>query len=403
MGLLVSLDSRSPLPALAIPYLYFLLIAALSLPQGWYRARIIILLAAYIFHLLNHTTGSRVSDYGMGCTVAQIFFKFADYVVLSNAEAEFSRNSLGDMTTYEGASELDQPKLANPSGMLSPWQAFVKKLRWALELSVTARGIGWSWQVKNVPSSTVSAPSWTKSDFHEVLSRHLMNFDLSNCIFVLKNIFRALGFVILIRIRAFILTSYPASMFHSSNVVVQSLLCFIYGSQIAFGLNMIYAMAAAITVSVGIYDICDWPPVFGNFTDAYTLRRFWGQSWHQMERRIVSKFGIFTARDVLHFPAGTFGSRYIQLYVAFFISGLIHWFGGVFACRKGLNEMQFFMAQAVAIMAEDAAIEIFRLVGCNETLPVWIRKGVGYTWVTTWLAYSLRLYVGKLAENNVWL
>ncbi|RDW57797.1 hypothetical protein BP5796_12598 [Coleophoma crateriformis] len=285
MGLLVPLDSRSPLPTLAIPYLYFLLIATLSLPQGWYRARIVILLAAYICHLLNHTTGSRVSDYGTGCAVAQIFFKFADYVVLSNAETEFSRHSLGDMTTYEGASELDQSKLADASGMLSPWQAFFKKFRWGLELSVTARGIGWSWQVKNVPSSTASAASWTKSDFHEVFSRHLVYFDLSNCIFVLKNIGRALIFVILIRLRACILTSYPASTFHSSNVVVQSLLCFIYGSKTAFGLNMMYAIAAAITVSVGIYDPCDWPPVFGNFADAYTLRRFWGQSWHQMERR----------------------------------------------------------------------------------------------------------------------
>ena len=26
----------------------------------------------------------------------------------------------------------------------------------------------------------------------------------------------------------------------------------------------------------------DWPPIFGDFRDSFTVRHFWGRSWHQL-------------------------------------------------------------------------------------------------------------------------
>ena len=39
---------------------------------------------------------------------------------------------------------------------------------------------------------------------------------------------------------------------------------------------MHYSLLAAIFVAVGFSQPCDWPEVYGRWSDAYTVRRFWG-------------------------------------------------------------------------------------------------------------------------------
>lgn len=42
-----------------------------------------------------------------------------------------------------------------------------------------------------------------------------------------------------------------------------------------WGLDMVYRIAAAAAVGIGLYDPSVWPPMFGSVLDAYTVRRFW--------------------------------------------------------------------------------------------------------------------------------
>ena len=39
---------------------------------------------------------------------------------------------------------------------------------------------------------------------------------------------------------------------------------------------MQYSLVAAIFVAAGISQPRDWPEVYGHWSDAYTVRRFWG-------------------------------------------------------------------------------------------------------------------------------
>ena len=70
-------------------------------------------------------------------------------------------------------------------------------------------------------------------------------------------------------------------------------------------LKMYYVLASIIAVGLGISVPEDWPDMFGNWSDAYTLRRLWGyvsrillyphmrllttlssRTWHQNLRRV---------------------------------------------------------------------------------------------------------------------
>ena len=41
-------------------------------------------------------------------------------------------------------------------------------------------------------------------------------------------------------------------------------------------MTSMHSLAAATTVAIGISRPCDWPPMFGRLSDAYSLKRFWG-------------------------------------------------------------------------------------------------------------------------------
>lgn len=48
------------------------------------------------------------------------------------------------------------------------------------------------------------------------------------------------------------------------------------GGATCWTLSMVYNIIAVVSVTVGFYEPGDFPPLFGLWRDAYTLRRFWG-------------------------------------------------------------------------------------------------------------------------------
>ena len=117
--------------------------------------------------------------------------------------------------------------------------------------------------------------------------------------------------------------------------------------------------------------------------------------------------GRLVANNFLRFPRGTNRSSYTQLYVAFFLSGLLH-FGGDFMIEKRIvyRSFKFFLLQAVAITFEDFVIYIakrfLRWKGI-ELKPgkddeSWAEAGVrivGYCWVTLWFCLTLPVWIDE--------
>lgn len=124
--------------------------------------------------------------------------------------------------------------------------------------------------------------------------------------------------------------------------------------------------------------------------------------WHQNCRRICTAPALFLVRDVLHLRKGSFASRYLQLFLGFFISAIIHSTAGMLCNRTFFDDWAFatFMAQPVALSMEYHVINFAKFCGLRQS-PFW--RLVGYLWVLGWIGFSFRFYMSALIVRGMWL
>ena len=119
--------------------------------------------------------------------------------------------------------------------------------------------------------------------------------------------------------------------------------------------------------------------------------------------------GKLVANKFLKFPRGTNRSSYAQLYIAFFLSGLLH-FAGDFMIEKRMvyRSFKFFLLQAVGITFEDFVIYIakrllrwrgieFKPGKADESWAEAVVRVVGYCWVTLWFYWTLPMWLDELS------
>ena len=122
---------------------------------------------------------------------------------------------------------------------------------------------------------------------------------------------------------------------------------------------------------------------------------------------MVSGFGRLVANKILKFPRGTNRSSYTQLYIAFFLSGFIH-FAGDFMLEKrpAYHSFKFFLLQAVAITLEDFVVHVAKRVLHRRGIELaqgrlgeeWaeaVARVAGYCWVTLWFCLTLPVWLDE--------
>ena len=120
--------------------------------------------------------------------------------------------------------------------------------------------------------------------------------------------------------------------------------------------------------------------------------------------------GRLVANKLLKFPRGSNRSSFTQLYLAFFLSALIH-FSGEFMFERRLvyHSFKFFFFQALAITLEDlvisAAKSLLRRSGiklepgkADESWAEVVLRIVGYCWVVLWFCWTIPVWMD---ENSV--
>ncbi|KAB5522131.1 membrane bound O-acyl transferase family-domain-containing protein [Coniochaeta sp. 2T2.1] len=164
-------------------------------------------------------------------------------------------------------------------------------------------------------------------------------------------------------------------------------------------IRMAYDMVGIAAVSLRITGVRSWRPLFGSVWDLYTLRRFWGNFWHQMLRDPLSSPAKAIAR-ILRLPDTGIFQRYTKTAIIFSSSGLAHQFHdatvGLPFAESGA--IRFFAVQTVGIMLEDAVQTIWdggfgRRKSQNQTGTVRWKKMVGVIWLWAWLAWSVPVWV----------
>ncbi|KAI1106046.1 hypothetical protein F4804DRAFT_340803 [Jackrogersella minutella] len=354
------LDEREPLPPQYNAVAYATLVLGYFLGPGAIQTFFVtsVLLSLGLYRPF-FTSGDVVTEY----TLCALFFSLWSGFMDHGTKAEGGPRFIG------------RPGRPLPKGGrgLRDSETWVQKLKWSVRLATTTRGIGWDWQVKNVPPHPGDK---TRLQF---VWEHVVQAAWRTALKALA--VYIIGFCMVIR---------PSVTSSLAKWLLDPLVgwCGAVWSWNTIGST--YAAGAAITVLLGICEQWEWPPVFGSLGDAWSVRQVWSTSYHQLMRRQFQTPGLRLARS-LGLKKGSFGSRYLQLYLTFFISFSVHWWQSFAVTRHDNGEFAFFMSQPVIISIEDLLRWIWhksvdpgrrRSLARLETL-------VGYAW--TIAAFTLTM------------
>ncbi|KAF2499684.1 hypothetical protein BU16DRAFT_524141 [Lophium mytilinum] len=318
-------------------------------------------------------------QFSLGCLIGLLFFTYIDRIVLANPDKE----GWHKRTDSDADSEAATP--AAPEG-------FFERIWWSFLTFINLRGIGWSYQVKNVPATVPANYSRWK--------------------FVLRMlVWGALCFLIEDTLSSWTASTQwgsfrdvegfvPVGFQDTVSYQKKFLLSWTHILITYYTLEFINCVNAVVFVSLHLARPSECPSLFGDLREMYTLRKAWSVTWHQSMRRVCATMGLFTARDALGLKKGAFASKYVQLFVGFGVSAIIHAIGSIgwHGSLQTGGEFTFFLGQALAIMIEDHFVVLGRKLGARDHL-VW--RVLGYVWVILWFGLN-SAWSSAMVANGIW-
>lgn len=254
-------------------------------------------------------------------------------------------------------------------------------------------GLGSLWNMRGVGTSVAitQIPIWSSRHGHsfvpsrnQELKRHVKNFALSYLV-----------------LDAFSMQPQPDldNMLSARNERLLSRLAdvsaeeavFRFFATFGFWLNtfciiqLINSLFGLLYIGLNLHPVEMVPPIWGKLSDAYSVRGFWGNAWHQTVRRPLTSVSEFLVHTVLHIPKGTLLARYCKLIICFYISGALHVPADLslgIAAQES-NAIAFFTTTALVIMCEDGVQYLFHRVarGVHSNWP----RYFGYIWVCCYM------------------
>ena len=118
-----------------------------------------------------------------------------------------------------------------------------------------------------------------------------------------------------------------------------------------------------------------------------------------MLRKLVTGHADFVAKQ-LRLPKSAFTTCF-KLFVAFFVSGLIHHSAEYIIYQKWAgHSTKFFLLQAVGIIFEDTVISLAARAGFSSK-PNLFYKFIGFVWVFAWFTYSLPMWLDDMIHAGL--
>ncbi|KAK2627805.1 hypothetical protein QTJ16_002451 [Diplocarpon rosae] len=268
--------------------------------------------------------------------------------------------------------------------------AALERILWGLQSLLSYRDVNTPFEVKNVPHFRPEDPSYvpTKAAF---LTRSMVT--LGTCYLVLDFIesrppppnatvlFSAERLVLWGRLSQVTLSEVFTRMAASAWFWVM------LSTAITGGASAVNIVCVALHLSP--VERCR--PMMGPLAEAYTIRGFWGKTWHQTTRKPFNSLATFIGDEVFVFRKGSQPNTYSKIFLTFFISGILHqaidYAQGVPWAQSG--SLIFFCIQACGIVVEDTTQFIYRWVtGAKFEDPskLWTRL-VGYVWMVFFMLF----------------
>ncbi|KAI0847196.1 hypothetical protein F5Y00DRAFT_271315 [Daldinia vernicosa] len=369
------IEERSPLPVLYIPGAFMVLVFGYAIgPDPIRTTTISLLLVLFALRRPCYTVGNTAQDYGLSGWFIVFVLLFLDFSATN--------------PRWVGRRDESSSRKDNESITRRDPETWPQRLAWALRLATTLRGIGWDWEVKSVPRHL-------EADFSRLKFVGKRMLDLA-----LHTLVKLISLYIIGFCGAIQQDAPSSSPWMGWLLRVVENWCGAIWSWNTVGVG--YVAISAIAVLLGMSEPWEWPPILNSVATATSVRRTWSVAYHQILRRTVQQPGIRLAR-LLGFKKGSIPSRYIQLYLAFYISFCIHWWQQYVITRGDKGEFAFFMMQPLVITLEDSVQWVWR----NAINPkrkqdlLWFEIAVGYAWTFTAFAFTLTPFVKGMVATGI--
>ncbi|KAI6034493.1 membrane bound O-acyl transferase family-domain-containing protein, partial [Pisolithus microcarpus] len=300
-------------------------------------------------------TGTGHSDYSFGTTLGAFVLDAIRFLLMIRPLEEY-RHETDKVPAYQ--------------------LPYSRRFFWLM--SIPLRGIGWSFKVIEIANHSV--PS--------VEPHHL-----TRRAFVASRLYRVFAYYILFEVVQLYMHCNPIFLSEapllSQGYFLGWLNIMAIPLRIYTSLNWMYSLVAMIAVGTTLHEPRSWPAPFGKWKDAYTIRRFWGRTWHQFARHHKSRpwdcaSSLLDAKTKDREP---WLMSYTRLCNAFLCSAFMHTCGDIVNHPNVIGfSIPFFLLQPVGVLVEDVVMEAGKHIGLKKT--GW-SKVVGYLWVSLWISYSV--------------
>ncbi|KAF9443370.1 hypothetical protein P691DRAFT_778922 [Macrolepiota fuliginosa MF-IS2] len=259
---------------------------------------------------------------------------------------------------------------------------FLQRLWWSVHIMFNQRGVNWSWEIPHLRRSTLTR--WS---------------------FVGYQLIRLLVCVVISDVLRYLRAKSPGWQvdsgegFGSRGFIWQTYNVMLWWATVMATQIFMYSSLSVVTVTLGVYEPGDWPSYYGTWDSPKSIRMFWGRTWHQLLRRPLTAHGKFITHNILGLDRNNDISPYIQLYIAFFLSGLCHGAGDWAATKtfqNSRNTFVYYMLQAVIITVEDGLIALGKRIGVYR-IPVVIN----YAWVIFWMGLLSPIWIEGMVKAGI--
>ncbi|KAH6613127.1 hypothetical protein C7974DRAFT_405197 [Boeremia exigua] len=362
------LDERKAIPGMYLPGTFALTLVPFF---SAHRRRTALIVLPFLLSLCLlapcYTFGNPSADFyrSSGFIIMPIWF--IEFAVLRSQEGDTAPVYVGHTAQSDGT--IPRRMEDCPNGL--------SKLRWVVTLMVPShRGIGWNWQIKNVPSDPnghLARLAWIKLQTRKAVVSYI-------------------GSLLMLTILGFMSAIEEQSQGSPSiELVVDAIIGWTGAIWIYCRLCCFYSTSSVVTVALGIYEIWQLPPLMGDLHNAWSVRQFWA-TYHQTMRLMVSQPALRITR-ALGLQKGTIASALSQLFLSFGISCIVHQYQMFNVTRRDMGEFAFFMSQPVAISLEGVGKWLWDRHGTPRSSTARLSTLLGYTWVFLWFSLSLPIYL----------
>ena len=242
-------------PSLHVPlYVLSLLLSFLfcaARPSPYRKLRFIPYAALSLFFIYRVRTPDLVQNYSQASTVATNLFAMLDFLVLTDIQnALRKKDQVGEIKD----------------------KGFWERFKWSFSLVTSPRGISWAHEPANIPRT-------------RTIPRTRLQFLFQKSIVLLK----CLALYVFADVAMQLdpgFTQHGPSFAHPGRAWYLRPMILAHGLASRSAIHATYTIAGIVSVMLGLSGPEEWPPFFGSFAEAWSVRRFWRCVWHQLMRRV---------------------------------------------------------------------------------------------------------------------